>query len=294
MADEFITISSGDMSAAINPLGAELWSLRDRQGRELMTDADPHWWTGHAPLLFPFVGRSRGDVYRFEGRDYPMPQHGFARRKVFDVADRSGDAVTFRLEADAETRAVYPFDFRLDMRFAMEGAALRMTATVVNRGTGALPFSFGYHPAFAWPLPYDGAAEEHQVLFEKAEPAPIRKVGDEPGLIARESIASPVEGNLLAPAHAMFEGDALIWDRLESRSLFWGVPGGKGLRIDFPDTPWLGLWQKPGAHYLCVEPWAGMADLVGFAGDVWEKQGIMRLAPGAERAFRMDVTLVDR
>jgi len=294
MADEFITIGSGDMSAAINPLGAELWSLKDRQGRELMTDADPRWWTGHAPLLFPFVGRSRGDVYRFEGRDYPMPQHGFARRKVFDVADRSGDAVTFRLEADAETRAVYPFDFRLDMRFAVEGAALRMTATVVNRGTGALPFSFGYHPAFAWPLPYDGAAEEHQVLFEKAEPAPIRKVGDEPGLIARESIASPVEGNLLAPAHAMFEGDALIWDRLESRSLFWGVPGGKGLRIDFPDTPWLGLWQKPGAHYLCVEPWAGMADLVGFAGDVWEKQGIMRLAPGAERAFRMDVTLVDR
>jgi len=222
-----------------------------------------------------------------------MPQHGFARRRVFDVVDRSGDAVTFRLEADAETRAVYPFDFRLDMRFAVEGAALRMTATVVNRGTGALPFSFGYHPAFAWPLPYDGAAEEHRVLFEKAEPAPIRKVGDEPGLIARESIASPVEGNLLAPAHAMFEGDALIWDRLESRSLFWGVPGGKGLRIDFPDTPWLGLWQKPGAHYLCVEPWAGMADLVGFAGDVWEKQGIMRLAPGAERAFRMDVTLVD-
>lgn len=294
MADEFISIGSGDMSAAINPLGAELWSLKDRQGRELMTDADPRWWTGHAPLLFPFVGRSRGDVYRFEGRDYPMPQHGFARRRVFDVVDRRGDAVTFRLEADAETRAVYPFDFRLDMRFAVEGAALRMTATVVNRGTGALPFSFGYHPAFAWPLPYDGAAEEHRVLFEKAEPAPIRKVGDEPGLIARESIASPVEGNLLAPAHAMFEGDALIWDRLESRSLFWGVPGGKGLRIDFPDTPWLGLWQKPGAHYLCVEPWAGMADLVGFAGDVWEKQGIMRLAPGAERAFRMDVTLVDR
>jgi len=294
MADEFISIGSGDMSAAINPLGAELWSLKDRQGRELMTDADPRWWTGHAPLLFPFVGRSRGDVYRFEGRDYPMPQHGFARRRVFDVVDRSGDAVTFRLEADAETRAVYPFDFRLDMRFSVEGAALRMTATVVNRGTGALPFSFGYHPAFAWPLPYGGAAEEHRVLFEKAEPAPIRKVGDEPGLIARESIPSPVEGNLLAPAHAMFEGDALIWDRLESRSLFWGVPGGKGLRIDFPDTPWLGLWQKPGAHYLCVEPWAGMADLVGFAGDVWEKQGIMRLAPGAERAFRMDVTLVDR
>jgi galactose mutarotase-like enzyme len=291
MADAFITIGSKGLTASINPLGAELWSVKDAEGREWMTDADPRWWTGHAPLLFPFVGRSRGDAYRFEERDYPMPQHGFARRMAFAVAERSEEAVTFRLEADAETRAVYPFDFRLDMRFAVESRALRMTAIVSNLGDADMPFSFGYHPAFAWPLPYGGAAEEHRVLFEKAEPAPIRKVGEEPGLIALETVASPVEGNVLAPTHAMFAGDALIWDQLESRSLFWGVPGRTGLRIDFPDTPWLGLWQKSGAHYLCVEPWAGMADPVGFTGDVWQKPGIIRLAPGEERRFRMDVGL---
>ncbi|KKW93736.1 aldose 1-epimerase family protein [Sphingobium chungbukense] len=289
MTDAFITIGSDGLSASIHPMGAELWSIRDADGRELMTDADPRWWTGHAPLLFPFVGRSRGDVYRFEGGDYPMAQHGFARRKGFALVERSGDAATFRLEADEETRAVYPFDFRLDVHFAAEGRTLRMTATVANRGVDDMPFSFGYHPAFAWPLPYGGTAEEHRVLFEKAEAAPIRKVGAEPGLIALEPVASPVEGDRLTPTHAMFEGDALIWDRLESRSLFWGVPGRTGLKIDFPDTPWLGLWQKPGAHYLCVEPWAGMADPVGFEGDVWAKQGIMRLAPGEERRFRMDV-----
>ncbi|WP_176592225.1 aldose 1-epimerase family protein [Sphingobium sp. EM0848] len=291
MADDFISIASDGLSAHIHPFGAELWSLKDAEGRELMTDADPRWWTGHAPLLFPYVGRSRGDVYRYQGQDYPMPQHGFARRRDFSVAERSGDAVTFRLEADVETRAVYPFDFRLDMRFAVEGRTLRMTATVSNPGETDMPFSFGYHPAFAWPLPYGGAVEEHRVVFEKAEPALIRKVGDEPGLIALESVASPVEGAVLAPTHKMFEGDALIWDQLESRSLFWGVPGQRGLQIDFPDTPWLGLWQKPGGQYLCVEPWAGMADPVGFEGDVWAKQGILRLAPGEERAFRMDVSL---
>lgn len=288
MAETLITIGSKSLTARINPLGAELWSLQD-EGRELMTDADPRWWTGHAPLLFPFVGRSRGDVYRLDGRDYPMPQHGFARHAAFRMAERTENAVTFRLEADAETRAVYPFDFRLDMRFAVEGQTLRMTATVANRGVADMPFSFGYHPAFAWPLPYGGAVDEHRILFEQAEPTPIRKVGDEPGLIALDRVSSPVEGAVLAPTYAMFEGDALIWDRLESRSLFWGVPGRRDLKIDFPDTPWLGLWQKPGAHYLCVEPWAGMADPVGFTGDVWEKPGIMRLAPGEERAFRMDV-----
>ncbi|WP_416462397.1 aldose 1-epimerase family protein [Sphingomonas sp. VDB2] len=292
-SDARCTIASSALSAAIDPLGAELWSLKDAAGRELMTDADPRWWTGHAPLLFPFVGRSRGDVYRLDGQDYPMPQHGFARRSVFLPIEQSDDRLLLRLEADSETRAIYPFDFRLDMAFAIEGATLRMTATVTNRGETVMPFSFGYHPAFAWPLPYGGAAEDHRIVFEQPEPAPIRKVGHEPGLIARESFPSPVEGDTLIPTHALFEGDALIWDDLASRSLTWGVAGQPHLKIDFPDTPWLGLWQKPGAHYLCVEPWAGMADLVGFTGDVWDKQGILCLLPGDGRSFRMDVTLVD-
>ncbi|MEJ7925904.1 aldose 1-epimerase family protein [Sphingobium sp. AN641] len=292
MADDRITIRSGALTATIDPVGAELWSLADAQGRDLMTDADPAFWTGHAPLLFPFVGRSRGDVYRLDGVDYPMPQHGFARRLPFAPVDQSAQAVTFRLEADADTRAIYPFDFRLDMDFALAGATLMMTATVTNRGEATMPFSFGYHPAFAWPLPFGGAAEDHRIVFDRPEPAPIRKVGDEPGLIARDSVRSPVVGDTLAPTHAMFDGDALIWDDLASHGLLWGVPGRTRLKIDFPDTPWLGLWQKPGAHYLCVEPWAGMADLVGFSGDVWDKQGIMALLPGDRRSFRMGVSVV--
>lgn len=293
MPSELISIKSEKLSASIQATGAELWTLSDGDGRSLMTDGDPRWWTGHAPILFPFVGRSRGDVYRLDGRAYPMKQHGFARHMPFTVLAQASDRVTLCLVATEETRSAYPFEFALEMGFALVGRTLQMTAIVRNEGDAPMPFSFGYHPAFAWPLPYGGTVEEHRVVFEKAEPAPIRKVGDEPGLIARESVASPVEGNVLAPTYAMFEGDALIWDRLESRSLIWGVPGRTRLKIDFPDTPWLGLWQKPGAHYLCVEPWAGMADLVGFEGDVWDKQGIMRLEPGEARAFRMDVTVVD-
>lgn len=289
--DARFTIASPALSACIDPLGAELQSLTDAAGRALMTDADPRWWTGHAPLLFPFVGRSRGDVYRLDGREWPMPQHGFARRKPFALVHRSATQVTLRLDADADTLAVYPFAFRLDMDFALDGATLHMTATVGNRGDATMPFAFGYHPAFAWPLPYGGSVEDHRIVFERPEPAPIRKVGDEPGLIAREHFPTPVEGDTLAPTHALFEGDALIWDDLASRALTWGVPGRPHLAIAFPDTPWLGLWQKPGAHYLCVEPWAGMADPVGFEGDVWDKPGIMALPPGDARSFRMDVTL---
>lgn len=288
-----IPITSGSLTARINPLGAELWSLTDAKGRELMTDADPAWWTGHAPLLFPVVGRLRNDAYRYNGHEYALPQHGFARQMDFALIAQDKASVLFRLDADEETRRVYPFDFRLDMAFAIEETTLFMTATVVNQGGEDMPFSFGYHPAFAWPLPYGGGKDQHLILFEEDEPATIRRVGHEPGLIALERFPSPVRNNSLIPTHEMFEGNALIWDDLNSRRLRWGVPGRPGLDIHFPDLPWLGIWQKPGANYLCFEPWAGMADPVGFDGDIWMKPGIMRLVPGAQREFHMNVRLAE-
>jgi galactose mutarotase-like enzyme len=286
-----VRIASPSLAATIAPLGAELWSLTDSEGRELMTDADPAYWSGHAPLLFPIVGRLRGDAYRLDGRSYPLSQHGFARRRDFALVEQDAAAVLFRLEADAETRAVYPFAFRLDMRFAIDGPTLAMTATVANRGDAPMPFSFGYHPAFAWPLPFGSAKADHRILFDAAEPAPIRRIGGEPGLIAPDPRPTPVAGRVLRPTPDMFADDAIIWDRLASRALRWGADTGPQLHIAFPDTPWLGLWQKPGAHYLCIEPWAGMADPAGFTGEIWDKPGIITLPPGEERRFRMNVTL---
>ncbi len=291
MTPELRVISSGDFTAKINPLGAELWSLRDVAGRELMTDADPRWWTGRAPILFPFVGRCRDDRYRLNGREYEMPQHGFARRRQFSVVELSKTRAAFRLEADAETRLVYPFEFSLEIAFELDGAGLAIGARVANEGDTAMPFSFGFHPAFAWPLPYGAAACNHRILFEKPELAPLRKIDRATGLVATDTRSSPVDGDLLAPTHAMFEGDALIWNELDSRSLLWGAPGSPNLRIAFPDMNWLGIWQKPGAHFLCIEPWAGMADPVGFAGEVWDKPGVMGLPAGEARVFRLHLSL---
>ena len=289
---DFTTISSGDLTARINPLGAELWSLTDRHGREYMTDADPAFWTGHAPLLFPIVGALNGDRYRLDGREYALPKHGFARHCRFEVAEAGADHVRFRLTDDADTRAVYPFAFVLDMTFRLDGASLHMEACVTNPGDEALPFSFGFHPAFAWPLPGGAAKADHVIAFEQVEPGPIRRIEAGTGLVLPEPAATPVEGHLLHPDASQFEADALIWDRLASRSLTFGAAGATQLAVAFPDTPMLGIWQKPGAAYLCIEPWQGIADPLGFAGDYREKPGVISLPPGGSRSFRMDVAVL--
>lgn len=291
MADKGpVAISSGDLTARIAPLGAELVSLTDPQGRELIGGGDPAWWMGHAPILFPIVGRLNDDQYQLGDRRYTLPQHGFARRRAFRRVVQDPDAVRFRLVDSPETQAVYPFAFVLDMAFHLAGPALTIIATIGNPGDAPLPASFGFHPAFAWPLPFGAPREAHRIRFAADEPAALRRVVPG-GLMGPDTIPSPVQGAELVLRDELFAHDALIWDRLESRALRYGAPDGPQLEIAFPDTEWLGIWTKPGAPFICIEPWAGMADPAGFGGDFTDKPGVFTVAPGESRSFRMIVTL---
>lgn len=287
---DLVTIRDGALAARINPLGAELWSLRDAADREYMTSADPAFWTGHAPLLFPIVGALNGGVYRLDGREYALPKHGFARTSRFAVEDLGPSYVRFRLAASAATRPVYPFEFTLDAEFALSGETLGTTVTVGNRGEGPMPFSFGFHPAFSWPLPGGGAKEAHRVIFAQDEPEPIRRIDTASAMLLPDLEPTPVRGRVLVPEARLFEKDALIWDRLNSRALTFAGEAA-ALELAFPDSPNLGIWQKPGAPFLAIEPWQGYNDPAGFAGDFRDKPGVVAVAPGASRSFRMDVTV---
>ena len=284
-----IEIASATLTARIDPTGAELQSLTDAQGREYMSSGDPAFWTGRAPLLFPIIGRLNGDTLCVDGRDYALEKHGFARRSRFDVIDHDASSVTFRLTDSAATRAIYPFAFELDARFAVTGTTLAMTAIVRNPDDVPLPVSFGYHPAFAWPLPGAYRAA-HEIIFARDEPAPLRRVTPE-GLIDPLPKDTPVTGNRFTLADDLFADDALVWTDLNSPGLTYGEADGERLDIAFPDTPHLGIWTKPGAAFVCVEPWAGHADPVGYTGEFRDKPGVISIAPGTSRSFRMDVTV---
>jgi len=288
---DLVEIASEGLTARINPFGAELTTLTDAAGREYMTDADPAFWSGRAPLLFPIVGALVEDTLRVDGQAYAMPKHGFARRSTFTLIEHGASRAVFRLEDSAETRASYPFAFALDMAFTLSGMALAMAAIVRNTGDAPLPFSFGYHPAFAWPLPGGADKVAHRVVFAQEEPQAIRRIEKTTGLLKAEGVSSPVQGRELALDAELFRADALIWSDLHSRSLAYGAEGGAWLDVAFPDTPMLGLWQVPGARYICIEPWQGHSDPIGYAGEFADKPGVVTLPAGEGRSFRMDVTV---
>ncbi|HEY9212506.1 MAG TPA: aldose 1-epimerase family protein [Ancylobacter sp.] len=288
MSDVPVKLTSTLLSAEIAPLGAELVVLRDAKGADLLFNGDPAFWTGRAPLLFPIVGRLPGDALVHGGNSYPMLQHGFARRRVFTLLSASHDTAVFGLDADEETRKQYPFDFHLRVTYTLLEATLAITAIVSNPGTEPLPASFGFHPAFAWPLPYGGARTEHRLVFAKQEVETIhRPVG---GLLSKATELNPaVDGVIVLDDDTLFARDALIFQHVRSHHVRYGVPGEPGLEVDFEGMPQLGLWGKPGAPFVCIEPWYGYASPEGWGGEFSDKPGLAHIPPGGAQSFGMSV-----
>ena len=286
----WLTLGSSEIRARINPLGAQLSSLQDREGRELLWNGDPAVWSGRAPLLFPIVGALAGGRYRVGPDQYSLPRHGFARNRPFEVIETREAQALLRLTSDQATLDVYPFPFELTIRFELRSSTLALSASIRNTGSTHLPASFGFHPAFRWPLPYGRPRERHAIEFALEEPAPVRRL-DADGLLSNVRHPTPIHQRRLPLEDALFTADAIILDQVRSRQVIYGADTGPRIAVRFPDSPYLGLWTKPGAPFVCIEPWNGYADPQGFDQDFFDKPGLMRIAPGATTEIPIDITL---
>jgi len=284
-----LSIKSSDLQATISDLGAELVRLQDGEGRDLLWNGDPAFWTGHAPLLFPIVGNANKDRVKVSGRSYPISRHGFARTSQFDRTAESADHATWRLVSSDTTRLHYPYEFLLDVTYRIAGRALSIRAEVTNVDAGPMPMSFGFHPAFRWPLPYGQPREAHEIVFDQPEPSPVRRLDQ--GLLGPVRHTTPVQGTRLELDDRLFTDDALIFDHLASRRVTYGAGTAPGIEVDFPGMPYLGVWSKPGAGFVCIEPWQGFADPVGFDGELSQKPGTLSVPSGATAVFAIDIRL---
>lgn len=264
--------------------------LTDSQGHDLLWNGDPLWWTGRSPLLFPIVGKVPRDRLLVDGMEYEMPQHGIARRSDFAALEADRSSCVFELRSSPDTLRCYPFMFVLRVAYRISGRALAISASVCNQGATIMPMSFGFHPAFRWPLPGDLHRDTYEIQFETEEPSPVRRLVG--GLLSDERIPTPINQRILHLRDALFESDAIIFDVLRSRSLTYGSREAPQLKIRFPGMPHLGIWSKPGAPFVCIEPWQGYAAPAGFTGNLDDKPGVVCVPPGALQTFEMSIELV--
>ncbi|MBX4925345.1 aldose 1-epimerase family protein [Rhizobium binae] len=281
-------IGNQDLTVDVSSLGAEMQALRTSDGGSWLWTGDAAFWTGRSPILFPIVGKAPDDKIAIDGTAYPMAQHGFARRSEFTLAASTATMCRFELAASDATLAVYPFNFLMAVEHAVEGRALTVSAEVSNRDQKTMPFGLGFHSAFTWPLP-GAAGRAHTITLDnQGEPELVRLAG---GLINPAPLPSPFQAGRLVLDHAMFAQDAMIFPQGAGDGLRYSADGGPTLHFHFENLPNLALWTKPGAPFLCIEPWHGTAAEAGASGKLSERPSTTLLAPGAMARFAFTVEI---
>ncbi|MBQ8383471.1 MAG: aldose 1-epimerase family protein [Clostridia bacterium] len=286
---ESYLLTGNDLVAVISRRGGELRSLKYRD-TELIWQGDPAYWDGSAPLLFPFCGRVKDGVYRWQGQDYPMPIHGFLPEATLSAAEIEKDRLTLTLTDSPATRAVYPFAFGLSLSYQLTDNALSLTATVTAGDTG-LPFSFGAHPGFHLPLANSGFGD---AVLRFDAPSPLARIEiTDAGLLGNGRSAYPLSDATLPLSPDPAGGCGIFFEvPKHNRALTLESPALPcNIRMEFADFPILGLWHAEGAPYLCIEPWQGLPAPADPPTDLSDKPGTVRLAPGRQKTFNLRIIL---
>lgn len=271
----YYSIENEYLTAQIDDMGAQLHSLVTKDdGYEYLWQGNPDIWYGQAPVLFPVIGQLFEDKFRYDGKEYPLAKHGFARKMLFEAADVEGARAMFILRSNDETRGMFPFEFEFAVCFELVGRAIKVTHTVTNLDNKTMYFSCGAHPGF------NCAIGDYLEFEESEEGAQVEKIDKENIIIGTKFDVELEEGKRLRLTPELFAEDALIFSNLNSNVVTLKSDNGdRSVRFDFGDAPFLGIWAKPNAPYVCIEPWYGVNDDRIRYEDVSQKRGIESLEP---------------
>lgn len=288
-----VPLRSETMEARISLVGAELRSLRHERHGEIMWQGDPAYWDRTSPLLFPVIGRVAGDRIRVGDFSYPMPQHGFAQALRFEVVERTTRTCLLAAEDSPLTWTSYPFPFRLEVSYSVSGSALSIETTVVNTGKGVLPASFGYHPGFRWPLEPGLAKSDHEICFPDDRTITVARPLQT--LLGPDRTEIPLPEGVLTLDEAEFARGAMIVLSPNSKSVRFGSRTGTlSVEVGFQAMTSLGIWMRPGGDFLCIEPWHGHADPLGFAGGFLVKPGLDHIGEKSSKTYGLSISLHER
>lgn len=292
------TISNNSIALTVNSLGAEITSLKSvKTGLEYIWQGDPQYWTGHAPVLFPIVGSLRNKrAVLPDGKECHMERHGVARRQKFKLLRSGESTLTFRVGSSARTSQMFPCPYELEITYTIRNRSVAVKYTVHNPGYDPLPFCIGGHPAFNCPIGTENDKfSEYVIEFDEAEMAFCMSPDQETGLLNPTDRRCILNNRRTLPLrHSLFEHDALVFDELNSRGVVLYNPvQSYGVRLDFPDFPYLGIWSAGDAPFVALEPWHGMATCLDEDDRFMSKRGVCVLKPGKKKSFKYVITMIE-
>jgi len=275
------TLKNNLLEVSVKSIGAELCQIKStKNSTDFMWNANPDVWANYAPNLFPIVGALKNDTYTFEGEKYSLPKHGFIRyNEDITCIESSDNQLVFQLKNNAKTKASFPFIFNYYVIYTLEHNVLTVTYKVENTDAKTIYFSVGGHPAFKCPVFKDENYSDYKLVFDKEETSETHLLDVEGGLLSSETKPVFSTKNSIDLTHSLFNADALIFKDLKSRQITLNSKShGNILTMHYQDFNYYGIWAKPQANYVCLEPWLGIADHKNTNQDLKTKDGIIALS----------------
>lgn len=288
-----IKLENDILEVTINSEGAELSSITGKETAvQYLWDADEKYWKRSAPVLFPFVGSLKRKKYIYDGREYPMGQHGFARDMEFEIESQKNDEAWFLLRSNMETLVKYPFEFELKVGYKLEGSSIKVYWIVKNIDTKELLFSIGGHPAFMCPVSDDIKQSDCYIKFDTEKDLKYGLLNSD-GLLLNDVHTLKNENGFCKIDEHMFDKDALIIEGKQASKVSLCTPDKKPYLTVIFDAPLFGLWSPAGknAPFVCIEPWYGRCDRADFAGTLAEREYGNKLAAGEEYKKEFTITI---
>ncbi|MDA3894180.1 MAG: aldose 1-epimerase family protein [Salinivirgaceae bacterium] len=276
------SISNDYLHVSVLGKGTEISSIKStKTGREYMWDANPEVWGSHAPVLFPAIGSFKNDKCTINGTAYKIPKHGFVRNnEAIVLKKRTSDRLNFQLDYSEQTLQIFPYKFQFNISFQLIGTKLLIAHRVENLDSKEMFFSLGAHPGFKCPVNEGEAYEDYYLEFEKEENATTTLLSEN-GLITDKTKQVLTDTRILPLHSELFSKDALIFKKLKSRKVsLKSHKSDQVLTLSYSDFSYLGIWAKPNAPFVCIEPWLGIADHENTDGDYLKKEGLISLAIG--------------
>ena len=280
------TIKNEYYTINVSTKGAELISVKGADGFEYIWQPHDGFWNSHAPLLFPACGRLLGQKYSYDGKEYLMDCHGFAKDVEFAVAQKEGSKIILTYSSNDETRKIYPFDFLLIASYELAGRELKFTFNVTNKSKVKMPYMFGWHPGFL--LPCDSQVDIESFKLDLG----TTELNWTP--LQNGPFACPVsqkyeipDGSYHLDEEEIYKNDTMIFTGHKNALTMTADGSSYKLSMKWSDNlPFLCIWKDEfgAAKFVCLEPWSSLpAD--GVTPENFNEREMRRLEPGAVEEF---------
>lgn len=281
------TIENDHFSLSVKETGAELTSLKSKKtGFEYIWQGNAEIWYGQSPILFPVIGRLLDDKYRLNGKEYSMQKHGIVRKKPFNLVEKTDSSLTFIQSDDEESLKIYPYHFDLFVTFRFTDNGIEVSHKVVNKNDSVMYYSFGAHPAFNCKI-------GDYLEFDNPQVSVMNEQIDEESYLLDNQVELLKNEKRITLRKDTFDHDALILSGYTDKVIsLKSDEHNRVVRFNF-DSPVLGIWAKPNAPYVCIEPWWGINDNHDKKSDLSEKRGIMTLPAQESRTYTWSAEITE-